>query len=279
MKEKNLFFRKAGNNKLRALAIVPIAFAIVFMLVVGSTIGQQQSADINKKITGADVANVHDECPCKEVSKKIVDALKMSGIGDINFNEMGEIDPGTMCSYYSDPDAYQYIVNNAALLGCGNSFNYVFVPGASQQSTEVGGIAQQQGKILFSVPAIPTQKQQSGHWEWQVGTEQRTAEQVVAEVNAIRAYWCQGTEIPPGTLDPGDWSFGQAMAFCVGFTGAVLQIPARIVNALAASVGMRFCLDLMVYSWIDHQLQEAGFTDVTALTIYQACFDYLTGGG
>lgn len=279
MDEKN-----KTNGKKAGVAIGAIAIALVLTFGASATMLQQSSV-VKPKLT---LDEAHDECPCRDTAKKIIDALQMSGISGVDFNQMGEIDPAMMCSYYGDDEAYQFIVSNAqmGLLGCGNTFNYVYVlDSQSQEAVQQQAIPQQQQhrQILFSVPAQPAQPRgitviPSGHWEWQVGTEQRTPEEVVDELNAIRDYWCQGTEIPPGTLDPGDWTFGQAMAFCIGFTGFVLQLPARIVNLFAASVGMRFCLDLMVYSWIDHQLQEAGYADITALTIYQACFDFLTDG-
>ncbi|MCX6666550.1 MAG: hypothetical protein NT038_10930 [Euryarchaeota archaeon] len=48
MENKAKIFGNAGNSKIRALAVVPIALAIVFMLVVGPTLSTQQNATVVK---------------------------------------------------------------------------------------------------------------------------------------------------------------------------------------------------------------------------------------
>jgi hypothetical protein len=288
MKPKRIF-GKAG--------VVFIATTVSLILTVGIAAVQYQQAKINKKITAEDLVKAHDGCPCGENAKKVIESTKFDAPpGD---DLIAQLDPEFMCSIYSDEEAYQTIVSWAqqGLLGCGMSYDWVFVPDSASNpgpsSTEVMQTQQTPSyqEILFDLPPvikrdttpvdqdISTNKQNAGgHWELRVTYVTRTPEEIITELNARRAYWCEGTPIPPGVLDPGDWRPGEAMVFCVGFTLAALQLPARLVNLIALSFGMRICLDMMVYSWISHQLYEAGYEDVTPRLIYEWCYNFLTGG-
>jgi len=272
MNEKNIENKSKAGHRPSRLMIGIIAIVIVAMLTIGFGVAQYNTSVVLKNREQMTLTEAHDECPCKDLSRKIIQQLQMSGIDDIDFDDFPEFDPAVLCEAYSDEEAYQEVMNMAAegLLGCGNSFSMVYVPGSSAIGEETQGKSQQGGIFFATIPAI--KKESLGHWELRIETIYRTPEEVMATATALHNY-CQGPPPPEGPIM--EWDLPHAIAFCGAMVGAILQVPLYTIHSFVWLLSLAVCLDVAAYSLIDQVLINF---ETSAVEIFWACVNALTDG-
>lgn len=272
MQTKINFNKKTG--------IVVGAIAIALMLSVGMSLATSNKPErlVVSRLPTLTIDEIHDECPCKELSEKLREYLiSYDGLGDFNFSELPEPDPQLLCEAYNDDEIYAEMLDMARseLLGCG--FGYaISTPGQSNGQSSGGNEApiKFDGPVEIgggeSISSLPTIKL----YEYT-----RTVNETLYQIEMIRNI-CDGLEWNEswngsGTQGPFmQWELHRAVVWCSAFVLSWIQVPIYVIHSVIWLLTLGVCLDAMAYMGIAQILDSF---DVSVYQVFTVCVEFLTG--